>query len=305
MHRRLRRLQQTFLGRDEVAFLRQQMMTYDESLRRISASLDRLPGVTAVAPQDYGSLIFQCNVCGSPCRTPLAELQRERASCAVCGSTPRARAIINMLSIELFGVSLPIPDLEVHREIVGLGLSDWEGYARRLGEKLGYRNTYLHQEPRLDIVHLDASLEQSCDFLISSEVFEQVEPPVSRAFVNARRLLKPDGVLLLTVPYAPVSLLPATIEHFPDLHDYTIAQDEAGRYVLTNRTRDGAVQVFDKLVFHGGEGATLEMRLFAEHDLLDQLTSAGFSRVTVYREPAFKYGVYWPQPWSLPIAARV
>ena len=38
--------------------------------------------------------------------------------------------------------------------------------------------------------------------------------------------------------------------------------------------------------------------------LLDQLTAAGFSRVRVYGEPAFKYGVYWPQPWSLPIAAR-
>ena len=54
------------------------------------------------------------------------------------------------------------------------------------------------------------------------------------------------------------------------------------------------------LVFHGGEGAPLEMRLFAEDDLVNHLTAAGFAAVTIYREPVFKYGVYWPQPWSLP-----
>jgi hypothetical protein len=249
-------------------------------------------------------LIFQCNICGHPSKTPLPELQRESVSCFVCGSTPRWRSVIHVLSTELFGVSLALPDFPIRKEMIGLGLSDWAGYASRLEDKLGYTNTFYHQEPVLDIVKIDERRRHSADFLISSEVFEHVEPPVSRAFVNARQLLKPGGVLLLTVPYAPENLLPATIEHFPDLHEYTVSQDEAGCYVLTNRTKDGDIQTFDKLVFHGGDGATLEMRLFAENDLLNQLTAAGFSRVTVYREPAFKYGIYWPQPWSLPIAAR-
>jgi hypothetical protein len=301
---RLRQLQQALLGRDEIAYLRQQMTASNDSLRRISATLDRLPGAITVTPQDFGALIFQCNVCGAPCRTVLAELQREQASCAVCGSTPRARAIVNMLTSGLFGTSLPLPDCPVAKGIVGLGLSDWDGYARRLAEKFCYTNTYYHQEPRLDICALDHGREQSCDFLISSEVFEHVEPPVSRAFVNAHRLLKPGGLLLLTTPYMPSSYLPATIEHFPDLYDHSVAQDETGRYVLTNRTRDGVVQRFDKLVFHGGPGATLEMRVFAEDDLLNHLSAAGFSRVEIHREPVFKYGIYWPQPWSLPIAAR-
>jgi hypothetical protein len=302
---RLRQFFQSFLGRDELAFMRQQLTTYDESLRRISASIERLPGVTTVAPQDYGTLTFQCNICGAPCRAPLAELQRERASCFICGSTPRARAIVHMLSTELFGSSLPLPDFAVRKDLVGIGLSDWEGCARRLAEKFSYTNTYFHQEPQLDIVKIDDRLAHSLDFLISSEVFEHVEPPVSRAFVNSRRLLKPGGVLLLTVPFGSSSHMPETIEHFPDLYDYTLSKDETGRYTLTNRTKDGVVQVFETLVFHGGEGATLEMRLFAEHDLLRHLADAGFSQITVYREPMFKFGVYWPQPWSLPIAARV
>ena len=35
------------------------------------------------------------------------------------------------------------------------------------------------------------------------------------------------------------------------------------RWTLTNRTLDGAVQTFTDLVFHGGPGSTLEMRLFS------------------------------------------
>ena len=138
------------------------------------------------------------------------------------------------------------------------------------------------------------------DFIISSDVFEHVPPPVSIAFANARKLLKPGGVLVFTVPYIKDG---KTREHFPDLYKYEIIK-KGSRCFLKNTTRDGVEQIFDNLVFHGGAGATLEMRVFSESSLREEFAKAGFNNITIYREPDFDHGIYWPNDWSLPIAAR-
>ena len=183
----------------------------------------------------------------------------------------------------------------------GLGLTDSENYASRLAQKFDYHNTYLHQEPYLDITaELSSDQLGSYDFVISSEIFEHVRPPVARAFENVFRLLRPGGLFILTVPYG---LQPETIEHFPELHDFSVAEVD-GKHVLTNITRGGAVQKFDRLVFHGGPGTTLEMRVFAECDIIRHLTSVGFLNVAIHREPLFQFGIWWPQQWSRPISAR-
>jgi SAM-dependent methyltransferase len=244
---------------------------------------------------------FKCNICGAHCLVAASELHREVASCEKCGSTPRARAIIRALSLRLFGQSIILTDFPVNREICGLGMSDWEGYAARLAEKFRYTNTYYHKEPRLDISKaVSASLLSSSDFVISSEVFEHIVPPVTRAFQNTFEILKPGGVFILTVPYANRL---ETVEHFPDLYDFTIVADK-DTYRLKNVTRSGEVQEFHNLVFHGGAGATLEMRVFGEAALLRHLAEAGFEEIIVHREPDLRHGVYWPEPWSLPISAR-
>src|ERR1044072_1657831 len=93
---------------------------------------------------------FKCNICGAQCLVAHSHLQREVASCETCGSTPRARAIIRALSLELFGKNVVLPEFPVNREIRGLGMSDWEGYAARLADKFSYTNTYYHKEPRPD-----------------------------------------------------------------------------------------------------------------------------------------------------------
>jgi hypothetical protein len=46
------------------------------------------------------------------------------------------------------------------------------------------------------------------------------------------------------------------------------------------------------------------MRVFAEADLERQLAAAGFTEITIHRQPYFRYGIWWPQPWSWPISAR-
>lgn len=243
---------------------------------------------------------WRCNVCGAACQTPVKQLEREKASCPKCQSTPRYRAVIHALSSELFGRSLALSDCPVRQDIRGFGLSDWIGYAARLQEKFDYTNTFYHKEPYLDITAIDPALEGTLDFLISSEVFEHVPPPVSRAFEGAHRLLKPGGVLVLTVPYG---LQEHTVEHFPDLHNFEIVT-ENGKTLLKNQTRDGQVQHFDDLVFHGGPGSTLEMRFFAQADLRAGLEQAGFKEIKFWTEAQLDYGIYWPQPWSWPITAR-
>lgn len=245
---------------------------------------------------------FVCNICGARCLVAADQLQRETASCETCGSSARARSIIRVLSRDLFGKNLLLPDFPVSRELSGLGMSDGESYAVRLAEKFRYTNTYYHKEPRLDISdpEVPECLAQSSDFIISSEVFEHVAPPVRRAFENTFKMLKPGGILVLTVPYGNQA---ETVEHFPELYDFTVIADN-GNYRLENVTRSGEVQEFHDLVFHGGPGATLEMRIFGEAALLQHLIEAGFEAIKVHRTPDFPHGIWWPEPWSFPLSAR-
>ena len=60
-------------------------------------------------------------------------------------------------------------------------------------------------------------------------------------------------------------------EHFPDLFEFQIVEFGQDR-VLVNRTRSGSYQVFDNLVFHGGPGFTLEMRVLSIADALRNCT---------------------------------
>ena len=202
--------------------------------------------------------------------------------------------------MELFGSALAISDFPGGPDIKGIGLSDWHGYAAPLATRLGYQNTYYDTEPRLDIASLDSSLEGSCDFVIASDVFEHVAPPVSQAFRNLCALLKPDGVAIFTVPYGKTG---RTIEHFPELHEYTILETD-GRLVLRNITKAGVLQTFDTLTFHGGPGATLEMRQFAEGSLIEELHEAGFGAVTTYPARHLEHGIYWPEDWGFAMSLR-
>jgi SAM-dependent methyltransferase len=244
---------------------------------------------------------FQCNVCGAECQFPLDQLRRETASCNQCHSSPRIRALVDLLSRQLTGQSRTIAEFPTQKNIRGLGLTDPDSIASRLAKKFDYQNTYFHQPPRLDIKgDLDSSQLGSYDFVISSEVFEHVLPPVRTAFVNVFRLLKPGGLLALTVPYG---IQQETIEHYPRLYDFKIEKDKT-EFIVKNQTREGTTEIFENPVFHGGPGATLEMRIFCERDLLQHLEKIGFTGIEIYRPSTFRFGIWWPEPWSLPISAR-
>lgn len=231
---------------------------------------------------------FRCNICGRTTSFPPDKLSRELWSCVYCGSNVRWRSVIHALSTELFGRSLAIADFPKRPDIVGIGLSDWDGYANRLADKLGYINTFYHQEPFLDITSLPASRYGSYDFIISSDVFEHVSPPISKAFENARHLLKPNGVMILTVPY----LEGRTKEHFPELHEFSI-EKKRGTWTLVSQTVDGRKQEFANVTFHGGPGTVVEMRLFGKRDLYQTARDAGFQSIRVYDEENIAAGIRW------------
>ncbi len=231
---------------------------------------------------------FRCNICGKfPVSPVYAITDREALSCYFCGSNLRFRSIIAVLSKELFGEIVPIPDMPESRGLVGIGISDSVVYAKPLAKIFSYTNTFYHKRPKLDIVNLSDDMQGIADFVITSEVLEHVPPPVETAFVNLFRLLKPNGLCILTVPYKNEG---RTVEHFPDLHSYRI-EGKGEKRVMVNRTREGQEQVFKDLIFHGGKGATLEMRLFSKSSLLDHIRKAGFQEITIHQESFPEFGI--------------
>jgi SAM-dependent methyltransferase len=211
------------------------------------------------------------------------------------------RGVVHHLSVGLFGSSIALPDFPVSPGVVGLGLSDWTGYATRLEECFDYTNTYYHQEPLLDIAAPPPERLGSADFLISTDVLEHIPPPVALGFRGAFSLLRPAGLLVLTVPFRDIA---ATIEHFPRLHRFRVVRLSSEDFVLLNRTSDGVLEVHEKLVFHGGPGDTLEMRVFSRLDTEQLLRESGFVDIRVHAAAVPKWGIFPPHLEGLPITAR-
>jgi SAM-dependent methyltransferase len=208
--------------------------------------------------------------------------------------------MVHLLTSEILGNSVALPDIPRRLDFRGIGLSDSTTYAGPLAKKFAYTNTHFDAKPMLDIANAGPEHDGCYDFMIASDVFEHIAPPVARAFANARRLLRPSGVLIFSAPF----MLDAdTVEHFPELHDYRLIESPEG-WLLENRTADGRAQTFTNLVFHGGIGATLEMRQFSLTSLVRDFATAGFSRMRVAGEAFLPHGIHWPEPWSVPMVAH-
>ncbi len=272
------------------------------ALQNEMAELLRQRGEPGAPPQaDPSSTIpFQCNICGSHEVAPAEAFGRELASCGACGSTVRMRSIVHLVSLALWGRSIPLPEFPVDKSIVGKGLSCWPLYADRLREKVSYTNTFYDEEPRLDITRIPEDMRASCDFLISTDVFEHVMPPVQRAFDGAFEILKPGGWLIMSVPF---ELGEATVEHYPDVTDIAILE-LGGEHLVVGRTADGDCRLHRNPVFHGGPGHTLEMRVFCRRDLEKHLAAAGFTNIAFLEESVPGPGIVLTENWSLPLVAR-
>jgi len=242
---------------------------------------------------------FTCNICGTS--NTLEQVPWEPSTCSGCGSNVRMRALIYLLSAELFGSARPLPEFPKDKKIKGFGLSDDLLYAIPLAEKVDYTNTFYDRKPYLDITEPHPDQYGTYDFILSSDVFEHVAPPVERAFAEAFRLLKPHGFMCITVPSSAAD--EDTIEYYPNLHDYSIVE-LGGEHVLVNRKPDRSIETYRDLEFHGGIGATLVMRQFSQRDMAHQLRDAGFSEVTFQADPAERFGIVFEGPWGRPLVAR-
>jgi SAM-dependent methyltransferase len=203
----------------------------------------------------------------------------ELPSCSRCASNIRTRWLVHRLSRELFAQSLPLFEFPSRQTVTGLGLSDPDVLADPLIEKFSYRNTFYDHAPRFDIRSDDSPLAD-LDFLIASEVFEHVEPPVARAFRNSARLLKPSGFMLLTTPWVyegpPENAL-------PDLYDWKLVQED-GTWVIVNRNPAGQVERYHDLAFDGRPGRCLgETREHFPHLREWKLVESDAAQVLEYR----------------------
>ena len=61
---------------------------------------------------------------------------------------------------------------------------------------------------------------------------------------------------------------------------------------------------FKNLTFHGGAGATLEMRLFTKRSLESTLRACGFEKVEFEFRDYPESGIVFGYPWSRPLTAR-
>jgi len=243
--------------------------------------------------------VFQCNICGADSVFNPEGDWREAPSCETCGSSVRMRGIIDALLERVTGKSQVLSAMEP-RPLCGAGLSDWTGYADRLASIFDYTNTFYHQDPRVDITAPGEAWLDRLDFLISSDVFEHVPVPVERAFSGSFAMLRSGGILILTAPYGDDE---ATVEHYPDMQDFAVAQ-VAGDWVVVVRNRDGSTVLDTAPVFHGGPGTTLEMRVFGLAHLAYLLAEVGFVDIKLHEDAVPQWGVFQPHRYGLPISAR-
>ena len=247
------------------------------------------------------SITFNCNLCNQANSLSIEDFDRERPSCRRCSSNVRMRSLIHALSVELFGVSLPLSVFPTVKSIRGLGLSDVPSYAELLTQKFDYHNTSYAGSSHLDITAPPQEEFGKYDFIIASEIFEHVFPPLEKAFRGAFDLLRPNGLLLLTVPY---SIDAASIEHYPDMRDLAVAHVGA-QTVVVGRNSAGNLEVFENPIFHlGPDGRALEMRRISESDLCKGLIESGFKEVQVCRADYEPFGVIHREGCSLPVVAH-
>lgn len=256
---------------------------------------------------------FKCIITGKHVSLSESDAWISREGMEFDGCTSRLRAMIYLLSKQLFDKPTCLIDFPINKNIKGIGMSDAPEYAIPLSEKLDYTNTYYEKEPFLDIYKLTEKQKNSYDFVLTTDVFEHIppHPGLNIAFKNLYDLLKPNGFVIFGVPF---SLDEKTIEHFPNLYNFHFTTEN--KIILHNQTINNVYEKFEDLCFHGGpgditqnkgNGSTLEMRIFCKKDLVKRFYSAGFREIEFLNieDPIIKnYGIYWEGPWSLCMIVR-
>lgn len=235
-------------------------------------------------------MIIFCTICFHVSLTDNNNEKREGRNCKRCKSTARDRQVAYQLHKKVLGRLLKNP----LREIKIIGISDGYLLAKSISKIYGswYVNYNYTAEPKLDIKNIPREKFGTADFIICSEVLEHVSPPVSEAFEGLYKLLRENGVLILSVPHG--DQYSNHLEHYPINLAYALDETDPLKLIGTDERGDNFV--FDNLTFHGGEGFTVEFRVFSERSLIENLKTAGFSTWASVKNNRI-IGAVW-EPWS-------
>jgi SAM-dependent methyltransferase len=204
----------------------------------------------------------------------------------------RSRSIVILLLNKLLEEISPLKTVKM-KHLKCIGMSDNPILANYFANSFDYQNTFFDVDPKFDIYEPEGHIGKY-DFVISSDVFEHISPypGLDIAFKNLYNILKPNGFVVFSVPFIYTD---CSVEHFPNLFDYKIVT-EGNKIIMHNKTIDGKNEKFENLIFHGGPGVTLEMRLFCKSDLEKKFLKAGFKKIHFLdpTEPnVLKYGIFW------------
>lgn len=209
-------------------------------------------------------------------------------SCVRCGSTVRLRALVAAFGREVLGTISPAPDFPVRPELRGVGISDQECCAVHFSRTTTFLNTWFHKEPFRDLMDASTFGGEQYDYVTCSEVLEHVDQPAETALRTIFSILRPGGVAILTTP----TIEGRTVEHYPALAGHDVALTPDG-WRLRGRLRDGSAFESDSVLFHGGPGSTVEMRVWGSESLREAMTEAGFVDVRRHLAPTPSLGILW------------
>ena len=246
--------------------------------------------------------MFTCNITGKKFSLSKEDIGREKG--CTFGYNSRFRAIRFVLTKVLFNESKIVSLCQENKNIKGVGMNDGP-WASILEQKFNYINTFYGEfPPYLDIYNDEhVNSYQDLDFIISSEVFNHINPypGLQTAFNNLARMLKSGGFLIFSVPF----IYEDHKEYYPSLYNYQIV-NKNGNYIIENTTIEGRKETFGNLVFHGGPGNGLEMRLFSKNSIVAFLKEAGFENIIFHNpnEEMHKCGIFWENKCSLVLSAK-
>ena len=245
-----------------------------------------------------------CNITGEKFTVENEDKKREGA--LFNGFNSRFRAICYVLTKVLYNKICVLEKIPKDKSKRGLGINDksWAGICE---EKFDYINLDNEYDDVIDLYDAkDCEKFGQRDFIICSEVLNHLppNPGLQNVFDNLYSMLNNEGHLIFSVPFG----YGKHIEHFPNLHDYTIKENDDGQRELYNVTSKGEHEKFTKVTFYGVSNKSLEMRIFSAHSLRDFLHKAGFREITFYSPikdmKMRKCGIFWENECSLVVSAK-
>ena len=246
------------------------------------------------------SKIHICSICGK--LIIFLHVNREGNKCNKCGSYWRTRAVITALLMH-FRNDYKVPLLKTQPDfsLISVGMSDDLSITKFLPNFTMHTNTLLDSYPELNLLELKPDQVEISDILICSDVLEHVVNNIELSFINLYRILKPNGLLILSVPLIKVHekyssrniqnsdfLKTGVREYYPNINEWR--HDEITDSIIWTDSSN-SVHKMNSPEWHGGIGLTLTFRLFSKDYIVHNLKTVGFGHVSEFRHPDEKYNL--------------